>query len=299
MALYLQQSWAFNLADQSTNISNLMNKWSNELTSGMRITQNGDADAYEIYMNQENTATSLTTVKNSLVNASSALGLAQTSFTKILSLLNQAKQLAIKAENNANGSGDYTDLSGQWDSLLSQSTSAATGSKYNGQSLLLTIKTTTNSSGSTTTYTGGLLQSVANSGTGLIYATDGAGGQGGFSVTNDLTVDLNFSNLATAKLDNSTDAKAALKLVNTAISNIQSDLDEVTTGLNKMQFTSENLGAQISTTQKAATNSTQTDYSSAAQSLALVQSRQTTLIGMVKTNVTNVKQLSQQLSQML
>lgn len=299
MALYLQQSWAYNLADQSTNISNLMNKWSNELTSGMRITQNGDADAYEIYMNQENTATSLTTVKNSLVNASSALGLAQTSFTKILSLLNQAKQLAIKAENNANGSGDYTDLSGQWDSLLSQSTSAATGSKYNGQSLLLTIKTTTNSSGSTTTYTGGLLQSVANSGTGLIYATDGAGGQGGFSVTNDLTKDLNFSNLATAKLDNSTDAKAALKLVNTAISNIQSDLDEVTTGLNKMQFTSENLGAQISTTQKAATNSTQTDYSSAAQSLALVQSRQTTLIGMVKTNVTNVKQLSQQLSQML
>ena len=299
MALYLQQSWAFNLADQSTNISNLMNKWSNELTSGMRITQNGDADAYEIYMNQENTATSLTTVKNSLVNASSALGLAQTSFTKILSLLNQAKQLAIKAENNANGSGDYTDLSGQWDSLLSQSTSAATGSKYNGQSLLLTIKTTTNSSGSTTTYTGGLLQSVAHSGTGLIYATDGAGGQGGFSVTNDLTKDLNFSNLATAKLDNSTDAKAALKLVNTAISNIQSDLDEVTTGLNKMQFTSENLGAQICTTQKAETKSTQTDYSSAAQSLALVQSRQTTLIGMVKTNVTNVKQLSQQLSQML
>ena len=282
MALYLQQSWAYNLADQSTNISNLMNKWSNELTSGMRITQNGDADAYEIYMNQENTATSLTTVKNSLVNASSALSLAQTSFTKILSLLNQAKQLAIKAENNANGSGDYTDLSGQWDSLLSQSTSAATGSKYNGQSLLLTIKTTTNSHGSTTTstttYKGGLLQSVAHSGTGLIYATDGAGGQGGFSVTNDLTVDLNFSNLATAKLDNSTDAKAALKLVNTAISNIQSDLDEVTTGLNKMQFTSENLGAQICTTQKAETKSTQTDYSSAAQSLALVQSRQTTLI---------------------
>ncbi|CAH0540107.1 hypothetical protein [Vibrio marisflavi] len=300
MALYLQQSWAFNLADQGTDISNEMNKWSNELTSGMRITQNGDADAYEIYMNQENTATSLTTVKNSLVNSSSALSLAQNSLTSILKYLNQAKQVAIKAEDNTNGTAAYTDLKGNWQSLLQEAQTTANNTKYNGQNLLLNATPGTGTMNYT--FKAGLLGS---GGTGLIYATDGEGGQDTTKLSSSLagtgsgTGDLDFTALYGLDMASSGNAKTALEDINSKIAAVQSDLDEVTIGLNKMQSTSENIGAQISTTQKAATNSTQTDYSSAAQSLALVQSRQTTLIGMVKTNVNNVKQLSQQLSQML
>lgn len=300
MALYLQQSWAFNLADQGTDISNEMNKWSNELTSGMRITQNGDADAYEIYMNQENTATSLTTVKNSLVNSSSALSLAQNSLTSILKYLNQAKQVAIKAEDNTNGTAAYTDLKGNWQSLLQEAQTAANNTKYNGQNLLLDATPSTGTMNYT--FTAGLLGS---GGTGLIYATDGEGGQDTTKLSSSLAGtgsgngDLDFTALYGLDMKSSGNAKTALEHINSKIAAVQSDLDEVTIGLNKMHSTSENIGAQISTTQKAATNRTQTDYSSAAQSLALVQSRQTTLIGMVKTNVNNVKQLSQQLSQML
>ena len=300
MALYLQQSWAFNLADQGTDISNEMNKWSNELTSGMRITQNGDADAYEIYMNQENTATSLTTVKNSLVNSSSALSLAQNSLTSILKYLNQAKQVAIKAEDNANSTAAYTDLKGNWQSLLQEAQTTANNTEYNGQNLLLDATPSTGTMNYT--FTAGLLGS---GGTGLIYATDGKGGQDTTKLSSSLAGtgsgngDLDFTALYGLDMNNSGNAKTALEHINSKIAAVQSDLDEVTIYLNKMHSTSENIGAQISTTQKAATNSTQTDYSSAAQSLALVQSRQTTLIGMVKTNVNNVKQLSQQLSQML
>lgn len=300
MALYLQQSWAFNLADQGTDISNEMNKWSNELTSGIRITQNGDSEAYEIYMNQENTATSLTTVKNSLVNSSSALSLAQNSLTSILKYLNQAKQVAIKAEDNTNGTAAYTDLKGNWQSLLQEAQTAANNTKYNGQNLLLDATPSTGTMNYT--FTAGLLGS---GGTGLIYATDGEGGQDTTKLSSSLAGtgsgngDLDFTALYGLDMKSSGNAKTALEHINSKIAAVQSDLDEVTIGLNKMHSTSENIGAQISTTQKAATNRTQTDYSSAAQSLALVQSRQTTLIGMVKTNVNNVKQLSQQLSQML
>lgn len=234
-----------NAADQSSSLA--------KLASGSRITKaSDDAAGLAISTRISTDVTALTQAATNSSHAQSVLQTADGGASNISDILQRMSALATEAASGTVTNDDRTYIQAEFSQLQDQIDTIATGTRYNGESLL--------------------------DGTSSIFTTAGTDVIVGSSASD--TISLKMSDLSsatlgvdTATLDISTQsgATAALTAIATAIDTVSEARANIGAQESRFEFTSESIATQIENLEAANSAITDVDVASEEANLASSQ----------------------------
>ncbi len=250
-----------------------------QLSSGSRINSGAD-DAAGLSLANGLDANSAALTQSS-ENASEGVGLLQVAdgaLSQVTNLLNRAVTLATEASNGTLNTSQDSAANSEYQSILDEIGNIGSTSTYNGQqvfggaapsSFAVFTGDGTQGGGFSDTISLGALSSAAvgdaTGSAGLTY-TSGAG-----TATSTLTyapVVADAENLSTTKLDNSTDAQAALNDVYTAVQDVAAERGYTGAQINTLNAVSNVESTEQENVVSAENAVTATDYGAATSDLS-------------------------------
>ena len=248
-----------------------------QLSSGSRINSGAD-DAAGLSLANGLNANSAALTQSS-ANAAEGVGLLQVAdgaLSQVTNLLNRAVTLATEASNGTLNTNQDSAANSEYQSILDEISNIGATTTYNGQQVFgsangfaIFTGDGTVGGGFTDTISLGALSSAAvgdaTGSAGLTY-TSGAG-----TATSTLTytpVGADAENLSTTKLDNSTDAQAALNAVYNAVQDVAAERGYTGAQINTLNAVSNVSSTEQENVVSAENTVTATDYGQATSNLS-------------------------------
>lgn len=248
-----------------------------QLSSGSRINSGAD-DAAGLSLANGLNANSAALTQSS-ANAAEGVGLLQVAdgaLSQVTNLLNRAVTLATEASNGTLNTNQDSAANSEYQSILDEISNIGATTTYNGQQVFgsaagfaIFTGDATAGGGFTDTISLSALSSAAvgdaTGAAGLTY-TSGAG-----TATSTLTytpVATNAENLSTTKLDNSTDAQAALNSVYTAVQDVAAERGYTGAQINTLNAVNNVASTEQENVVSAENTVTATDYGQTTSNLS-------------------------------
>ena len=254
------------------NTSNSLSKTLQQLSSGSRINSGADdAAGLSLVDGLQANQTALTQSGTNATEGAGLLQVADGALSQVTNLLNRAVTLATEASNGTLNSSQDAAANQEYQSILAEINNIGSTTTYNGNQVF--IGTAVNIYTGDSTSTGASIDALTIDALSSSKVGDTGGAITYTAATGTTPATISYAatgtvDLSTTKLDNSTDAQAALTNLNSAISAVAAQDGYVGSQINTM-----NAVSQVMSTQQqniaAAQNAVQaTDYAQASSNLS-------------------------------
>ncbi len=247
------------------NTNNSLSTVLQQLSSGSRINSGADdAAGLSLVDGLQANQTALTQSETNATEGVGYLQVADGALSQVTSLLNRAVTLATEASNGTLDTAQDTAANQEYQSILGEISNIGTTTTYNGNAVFgNTMEIYTGDSTTTSATTDTLnLQALSDKAVG-----DSAGvvayAAGAFTYTDTAGIDLSAT-----KLDDATDAQAALTDLNTAITDVAAEDGYVGSQINTLNAMSNVMATQAENVQSAQNAVQATDYASATSAMS-------------------------------
>ncbi len=255
-----------------TNTNNSLSKTLQQLSSGSKINSGAD-DAAGLSL-VDGLQANQTALTQSTTNATEGAGLLQVAdgaLSQVTSLLNRAVTLATEASNGTLNTAQDTAADQEYQSILAEINNIGSTTTYNGNAVFtgtaVNIYTgdSTSTSASIDALTIDALSSatVGDSGGAVTYTAAAGGAPAEISYAATGTEDLSAT-----KLDNATDAQAALTDLNSAISDVAAQDGYIGSQINTLNSVSNVMSTQQENIEAAQNAVQATDYAQASSNMS-------------------------------
>jgi flagellin len=247
-AIYAQN----NLNQTQSSLQNTLT----QLSSGSRINSGAD-DAAGLSL-ANGLQANIAALTQSSQNASDGVGMLQTAdgaLSQVTNLLNRAVTLATEASNGTLNAAQDGSADAEYQSILTEIANIGTSTNYNNNSLFTATATNIVVSDGTTTGTTTFAETVGALTTASVGTTAAGAGE----------------DLSATKLDNATDALAALTSINTAIGDVAYQRGTLGADINQLNAASNVASSESVNLTSAESNIMSTNYGQATSDLSKYQ----------------------------
>lgn len=247
-AIYAQN----NLNQTQSSLQNTLT----QLSSGSRINSGAD-DAAGLSL-ANGLQANIAALTQSSQNASDGVGMLQTAdgaLSQVTNLLNRAVTLATEASNGTLNAAQDGSADAEYQSILTEVANIGSSTNYNNNALFTATATNIVVSDGTTSGTTTFAETVGALTTASVGTTAAGAGE----------------DLSTTKLDNATDALAALTAINTAIGDVAYQRGTLGADINQLNAASNVASSESVNLTSAESNIMSTNYGQATSDLSKYQ----------------------------